>query len=138
MACRTSLGVYFAIGTPRFSGTPEYLLKRPKNGWDIPGGNHSSIDAALPFQAVGDTVTKTPVKLPSGKIGTMVDMNFVPAQHPELTCFAQKALFLPAGVGDGDLLVFTAEGTPDAMKSQDSEITSIFASYQALDSTPSP
>ena len=95
----------------------------------LPQGNHNSIDSELPFQAVGDEVTKTPVKLPSGKIGTLVTMNFVPAQHPELGAnTAQKALLIPSGPGDTDLLIVSAQGSPDAVRSSDDTISSVFAS----------
>lgn len=102
----------------------------------LTGANHSPLESALPFKAVGDEIEKTPVKLLSGNLATMVTMTFMPALHPELgENLAQRTLFIPSGHDNDDLIVVTAEGMPDQMKSADATITSIFASFDVAGGT---
>jgi len=96
----------------------------------LPDANHNSVDAFLPFVATGDEIKKTLVKLSSGKMATLVEINFMPALHPDERDLAQKQLFIPSGEKNADFIVLTAKGAPEAMKIEDKTISSIFASCQ--------
>ena len=98
----------------------------------LPSANRSPVEASLPFIAVGDEMKKKTVKLPSGKLATLVELNFDAALHPGMQNLSQKELFIPIGPEDGDFIALSAEGTPEAMQSADETITAIFASCQSL------
>ena len=95
----------------------------------ISGGNRNLVEGALPFLAVGDEIKKTKVKLPSGTVATLVELNFVPELHAGLSEVRQRYLFIPAGRENADFLVLAAEGSLVAMKNQEDTIQAIFASY---------
>ena len=95
----------------------------------ISGGNRNPVEGALPFLAVGDEIRKTKVKLPSGTVATLVELDFVPELHPGLSEVRQRYLFIPAGRENADFLVLAAEGSLEAMKNQEDTIQAIFASY---------
>jgi hypothetical protein len=95
----------------------------------IPGGNRTPPEGTLPFLAVGDEIKRTKVKLPSGAIATLVELNLVPELHPGLSEVSQRYLFIPAGRENGDLLMIAAEGSLQAMTSQADTVQAIFSSY---------
>jgi hypothetical protein len=130
----------YAISLPKgvtFTGPSddqEAFLRKGKNRVKlrvryISGGNRNLVEGALPFLAVGDEIKKTKVKLPSGTVATLVELNFVPELHPGLSEVRQRYLFIPAGRENADFLVLAAEGSLVAMKNQEDTIQAIFASY---------
>ena len=130
----------YAISLPKdvtFTGPSddqEALLGEGKNRVKlrvryISGGNRNLVEGALPFLAVGDEIEKTKVKLPSGTVATLVELNFVPELHAGLSEVRQRYLFIPAGRENADFLVLAAEGSLVAMKNQEDTIQAIFASY---------
>jgi hypothetical protein len=99
----------------------------------IPGGNRTPLEGILPLLAVGDEIKQTKVKLPSGAIATLVELNLVPESHPGLSDVSRRYLFIPTGRENGDFLVIAAEGSLQAMTSQADTVQAIFSSYAETD-----
>ncbi len=134
----------FAIRLPKgvvFTGPPddqEAFLGEGRNRVRlrlryIPGGNRTPLEGTLPLLAVGDEIKQTKVKLPSGAIATLVELNLVPESHPGLSDVSQRYLFIPTGRENGDFLVIAAEGSLQAMTSQADTVQAIFSSYAETD-----
>ncbi len=91
-------------------------------------GAASAANQYLPVASAIDASSLMPVTLSDHTAATLATFDLADAAHPGMTNLGQRFLLIPTGKDNGDLLLLSASGTPQAVKANDALIKAVFAS----------